>query len=421
MSHQEANSQPASAGISEQVRTFYEHYPYPRPTDSLEKYRKTWQDPQRRRADFHLSWPTRSFREDYSLLVAGCGTSQAAKHAIRWPTTQVTAIDVSATSVRCTENLKEKYNLQNLQIYQLPLERVQELGVSFDQIVCTGVLHHLADPDSGLRALRGVLKQDGAMHLMLYAPYGRTGIYMLQEFCKRIGIRSTDGDIRDLMVALRALPPGHPLQNLLRDSPDFQHEGAVADALLHPQDRAYSVPQLFDFLERNRLTFGRWLRQAPYSPCCGVMAQIPQASRMAGLPVAEQYAASELFRGTMIRHSLIVYRDDSPRLARGINFIDDNWRAYIPIRVPDTICVQERLPAGASGVLINQSHTYRDLILPINEIEKQWFGAIDGQRCIGQIIESASPSMPRNVKPDFARRFFERLWWHDQVVFDASR
>jgi SAM-dependent methyltransferase len=421
MSHQQANPQPASAGISEQVRTFYEHYPYPRPTDSLEKYRKIWQDPKRRRADFHLFWPTRSFREDYSLLVAGCGTSQAAKHAIRWPTTQVTAIDVSATSVRCTENLKEKYNLQNLQIYQLPLERVQELGASFDQIVCTGVLHHLADPDSGLRALRAVLKQDGAMHLMVYAPYGRTGIYMLQEFCKRAGIRPTDGDIRDLMVALRALPSGHPLQNLLRDSPDFQHESAVADALLHPQDRAYSVPQLFDFLERNQLTFGRWLRQAPYSPRCGVLAQIPQASRMAGLPVAEQYAAAELFRGTMIRHSLIVYRDNSPRLTRGINFVGDNWRAYIPIRVPDTICVQERLPAGVSGVLLNQSHTYRDLVLPINEIEKQWFGAIDGQRCIGQIFESTSPSMPRNLKSDFARRFFERLWWYDQVVFDASQ
>jgi hypothetical protein len=123
----------------------------------------------------------------------------------------------------------------------------------------------------------------------------------------------------------------------------------------------------------------------------------------------------------MIRHSLIVYRDNSPRVTRGINFVDDNWRTYIPIRVPDTVCVQERLPAGAAGVLINQSHTYRDLVLPINEIEKQWFGVIDGQRCIGQIIESASPSVPRTSQLDSARSFFERLWWHDQVVFDASR
>ena len=28
--------------------------------------------------------------------------------------------------------------------------------------------------------------------------------------------------------------------------------------------------------------------------------------------MAEQYAAVELFRGTMIRHSVVAYRDDSP-------------------------------------------------------------------------------------------------------------
>ena len=40
----------------------------------------------------------------------------------------------------------------------------------------------------GSSALRDVLNPDGAMHLMVYAPYGRTGIYMLQEFCRRIGV-----------------------------------------------------------------------------------------------------------------------------------------------------------------------------------------------------------------------------------------
>ena len=135
----------------------------------------------------------------------------------------MTGIDFSATSVRCTEELKRKYNLNNLQVRQLPIERVSELETSFDQIVCTGVLHHLADPDAGLSALRGVLKPDGgAMHLMVYAPYGRTGIYMLQEFCRRIGIRATDEEIRDLIAALKALPPGHPLETLLREAPDFR-------------------------------------------------------------------------------------------------------------------------------------------------------------------------------------------------------
>ena len=230
-----------AADVAEDVRDFYDRYPYPAPVESLDTYRRHWADPQRRRVDFHLFWPQRPYREDHSILIAGCGTSQAAKHAMRWPSAQVIGIDCSATSVRCTERLKRKYRLSNLQVRQLDVERVGELRAGFDQIVCTGVLHHLKDPDEGLAALRSALNPDGALHLMVYAPYGRTGIYMLQEFCRRLGIRACDEAIRDLSASLAELPAGHPLESLLSQAPDFRHEAALADALLHPQDRAYSV------------------------------------------------------------------------------------------------------------------------------------------------------------------------------------
>jgi SAM-dependent methyltransferase len=409
-----------STGVAdEEVRDFYNRYPYPRPIDRLDKYRRLWQDRQRRRADYHLFWPARPYREDHTILIAGCGTSQAAKHALRWPAAKVTGIDFSATSVRCTEDLKQKYNLDNLQIRLLPIERANDLETSFDQVVCTGVLHHLADPDAGLNALRDVLKPDGAMHLMVYAPYGRTGIYMLQEFCRRIGISAADQEIRDLIAALRTLPPGHPLETLLREAPDFRNEAALADALLHPQDRAYSVPQLFDFIQRRGLTFGRWVRQAPYSPHCGVVARIPQARRMAQLSLAEQYAAVELFRGTMVRHSVVAYRNDNPDGVPQVSLTGDAWLGCVPIRMPDTICIQERLPPGAAAVLINQSHTYKDLFLPIASTEKSLFDAIDGIRSIGDIVETMSSSSKKS-QIDIVRGFFERLWLYDQVVFDAS-
>lgn len=420
MSQKEAHDSTLTDGAVE-VRDFYERYPYPRPIDSLDKYQRLWQDPKRRRADYHLFWPAMSYKENRSILVAGCGTSQAAKQAIRWPEAHVTGIDFSATSVRSTEDLKRRYNLSNLTVHQLPIERVNDLETSFNQIVCTGVLHHLTDADAGLKALRGVLKPDGAMHLMVYAPYGRTGIYMLQEFCRRLGIPATDEGIRDLIAALVSLPPGHPLETLLREAPDFRHEAALADALLHPQDRAYSVPQLFDFIKRGGLTFGRWVRQAPYNPQCGVIAKIPQASRMAQLPLAEQYAAVELFRGTMVRHSMVAYRNDIPGGPQPVSFAGDAWFGYVPIRMSDTICVQERLPAGAAAVLINQNHTYRDLFMPIDSAEKCLFDAIDGKRAIGAIVEGALRSSQRKSQLDMARTFFERLWSYDQVVFDASR
>ena len=409
------------ADTAETVREFYERLPYPRPIDSLEKYQRLWQDEGRRRADYHLHWPAARYREDFSILVAGCGTSQAAKHAMRWPEAKVTGIDFSATSVRCTEALKRKHKLNNLELRELPVERAGELGTSFDQIVCTGVLHHLADPDAGLAALRDVLKPDGAMHLMVYAPYGRTGIYMLQEFCRRVGIAATDDGIRDLVTALGALPRGHPLQILLREAPDFRHEAALADALLHPQDRAYSVPELFDFMDSNGMAFGRWVRQAPYSVQCGVMARLPQASRMSELPLVEQYAAAELFRGTMVRHSVIAYRKDSPGARRAIDFDGDAWSGYVPIRMADTICIQERLPAGAAAVLINQTHTDTDLINAIDAAEKRLFDAVDGKSSIEEIAKKGAPSSRAELQLNLARAFFERLWRYDQVVFDASR
>jgi SAM-dependent methyltransferase len=406
--------------IAEGVRDFYDQHPYPQPVVSLDKYRLLWQDQNRRRAEYHLYWPASSYRENQSVLVAGCGTSQAARHALRWPSAQVTGIDFSATSVHYTEELKRKYNLNNLNVHQLPIERVNDFGMSFDQIICTGVLHHLPDPDAGLKALRDVLAPDGAIHLMVYASYGRTGVYMLQEFCRRIGIRATDEGIQDLIAIIKALPPGHPLENLLQLAPDFHQEAELADALLNPQDRAYSVPQLFDLIKKSGLTFGRWLKQAPYLPQCGALSNISLKNRFARLSLEEQFAAVELFRGTLVRHSVILYRSDSPSYPHLVNFTGDAWSNYIPLHMSDTICVSERLPQGAAAVLINQAHTYKDLFMPINTIEKLWYEAIDGSCRIEEIIKEKIGSSQKSAYLDMARTFYERLWWYDQVVFDAS-
>ncbi len=419
MMSQNKNPFATSGSVSEEVKAFYDRYPYPRPVESLDAYRRRWDDLQRRRADFHLFWPGKFFQQEFSILVAGCGTSQAAKYALRWPEARVTGIDVSETSIYHTQQLKQKYNLDNLQVGQLPIERMGELGKAFDHIVCTGVLHHLPDPDAGLKALREVLKPDGAMHLMVYARYGRTGIYMMQEFCRRLGIHAHDMEISDLIAALKELPQGHPLEYLLRVAPDFQNPAELADALLHPQDRAYSVPEVFEFIHKAGLEFGRWIRQAPYDPHCGTMASIPQSPRISGLPLPEQYAAVELFRGTMVRHSLVVYQNSTP--VQQVSFEGDAWLGYFPIRMSDTICIEERLPPGAAAVLINRNHTYRDLYMPINATEKLLLDAMDGNRSVADIIEKTWSSKPETSERNVARVFFERLWRYDQVVFDISR
>ena len=397
--------------IARSVNDFYERHPYPPPADDLDAYRRNWND-RRRRAESHLYWPDESYRDDRSVLVAGCGTVQAAHHALRWPSARITGIDVSAASIAFTLGLRRKYALDNLELKQLAVEDAAELGQTFDHVVCTGVLHHLPDPDAGLQALRDVLNPAGALSVMVYAPYGRTGIYILQEYCRRLGIGTTNAEIDDLAGALTSLPPEHPLTPLLRKSPDFATRAGLADALLHPNDRAYSVPQFLEFLGHAGLTFGRWVRQAPYLPWCGTFASSPHHARLVELTPEVQYGAAELFRGTMVRHSAIAYRSDAPVRAKPVNFEGDDWLQYVPIRLPDTIAVRERLPAGATAVLINRNHSCADLFLPIDAREDALLAAVDGKRTIAQICRS-------RCEPDFARDFFQKLWRWDQIVVSS--
>jgi len=69
--------------VSEEVRDFYERLPYPPPLQSLDEHRALYSVPERRRAMFHRIWPSERPRGHQEILVAGCGTSQAARYALR--------------------------------------------------------------------------------------------------------------------------------------------------------------------------------------------------------------------------------------------------------------------------------------------------------------------------------------------------
>ena len=72
------------------------------------------------------------------------------------------------------------------------------------------------------------------------------------------------------------------------------------------------------------------------------------------------------------------------------------------------------MPPGAAAVLINRSHSHTDIYLPIDAQEKRLYDAIDGARTIGELADE-------HGQLETAGPFFQRLGWHDQVVFDASR
>ena len=388
--------------------------PYPAPLTNLDDHLELYRNPERRRALFHLVFPTERPPATREILIAGCGTSQAARYALREPDARITGIDISETSLLHTRKLQEKYKLDNLTLRRLSLLEAEQLGKSFDLIVCTGVLHHLIDPEAGLKALRSVLRSEGAMQLMVYAIHGRVGIYMIREYCHLLGVVRSQEELVVLGATLQALPKDHPLANLLARGKDFRHPEALADAFLHPRDRAFSVPQIYHWLERCGMCFGRWVEQAPYLPQCGPLARTPHGERLDDLPESTQHAAMELFRGTMTQHNFIAYRDDRLQESQPIRFAGEQWRYYVPIRLPWTISVREGVPAGAAAVLLNPAHKHPDLILKVNEAQHCLFDQIDGRRTLGEIAQTSGTDEGRIVD------LFRRLWQYDQIVFDAS-
>jgi SAM-dependent methyltransferase len=315
----------------------------------------------------------------------------------------VVGIDVSSSSLEATKRLAERHGLVNLELRELPIEEAGTLGTEFDQIVCTGVLHHLVDPEAGLRALRDVLAPEGALQLMVYGRYGRFGIDLMREYSQRLGLETTTEDIDDLRRVLGEVPSGHPISHLLRETPDFRDPGAVADALLNPRERSYSVPDLYNLLGSGGMRFARWVRQAPYRPECGIMARLPHGERIATMGEVDQYTVMEMFRGTMSRHSLIAYRDDSPLPALG----REAWRTYVPMIPPTVVVIEERLPPGLAAAVINRAHVDTDLVCFLSSDELAVFSAIDGRAPLGEI-------------PGSSLALLERLWLHDLVMIDAS-
>lgn len=395
---------------SDAIAAFYDRHPYPPPIDDLSGHVAPVAEHVDRFAH-HRIWPSRRPASVRSVLVAGCGTSQAARIALREPGRDVVGIDVSATSVEHTRQLVERHAITNLTVEQLPIEEVGALGRTFDHVVCTGVLHHLVDPDAGLAALASVLAPGSALSLMVYAPHGRLGVNLMQDYCRILGVTTEPDDIADLVAALRELPPGHPLTRLLRDTRDFHDDDALADALLNPRDRSYSVDELFDLLDGAGLRFGRWLRQAPYLADCGSMSETPHRDRVLALPLQRQFAAMEAYRGTIDRHSVIARRavdSSEPGDPGGDDLLAAGFAMAVPIVAPSAVTVtdDERLPAGTAAALLDRGQASRDLVMFVDHDELEQFRAIDGDRTVTDL----------GIDPELVRRLVR----HDLVVLHTS-
>jgi SAM-dependent methyltransferase len=379
----------------ESVRQLYEQFPYPRALSSLDKlisgeHVASWS----LRSCLAIHFPDRPAPEEPEILVAGCGTTMAPTLAAANPNSRVLGIDVSEASLAISAGHAESQGLTNVEFRRLPIERVEELGRDFDYIHCHGVLHHLHDPAVGLRRLGDVCREDGVISLMVYARYGRAGLYMLQDLCARLGLGVNEHDGKRARSLLGILPPGHPFRIVAANLPEDVDLEEVMDMILHPRDLSYSTDDVRELVESAGMHFQRWLPAAQYDPDYTSMAQADLQHGIASMDFWQRSAAAELFWGTFIKHEFLV--TPVPRPSQHELFGEERILEAVVSLAGHFVVKHE----GDGIKLSNQFHLVPIEVRALGSDLLPLLRAVDGKRNVAEVLEvfyGGIPEEPRLV------------------------
>lgn len=387
----------------------YERWTYPQPIPNLDAWLVNnwqWFDPVHAH---RVLWPDREYKPDLDILIAGCGTNQAAVFAYTNPAAKVVAVDVSQPALDHERYLKDRHGLQNLELHLLPIEELPTLGLDFDLIVSTGVLMAMADPLAGMKALARCLRPDGAIALMLYARYGRIGVELMQSVFRDMGMHQDDASIQLVKETVPLLAADHPVRGYMRLAKDLRHsDAAVVDTFLHGRDRSYTVDECMELVTSAGLVFQGWFHKAPYYPPDLLATPGSFYPALNELPETKIWSVMERIGVLNACHFFMACSPDRPRESYTIDFSTPESLDYVPMM---------RMRCGLSGTELVRP----DWRISLNTAQLPFAQHVDGRRTIREIAagvaqSGASPRASIADLENFGRNLFQSLWRLDFVA-----
>jgi SAM-dependent methyltransferase len=382
----------------------YEAYPYPLRDPRDEAKRLIVGSPSHLREIDHWIFGAQR-RTPFRALMAGGGSGDgtimlAQQLATLGRPDQVVWLDRSAAARGVAEARARARGLTNITFVTGSLLDLPTLGLgAFDYIDCCGVLHHLPDPAAGLAALAGALAPGGGIGLMVYAPHGRTGVYMLQDALRLLAPPDQPPAAR-VEVAKR-LWKQLPDTAWLKKNPwitDHTKGGdaGLYDLLLNPRDIAFTVPALAALVEGAGLALTCLVEPLRYDPD-RYLADPKLRAVTAGLSPVQRAALAESMAGNMGIHIAYCRRAADPAPA-------PDWTdpAAVPVlRELDGAKLAQSL-AGKDALPI----TFDDIriTVPLPRRAAAILARVDGRRSLGAIVAevAALGHAPEAVWQDIA-------------------
>lgn len=418
------------------VRAQYESYPFPLrdPQDESKRLMITGQD-SLGKLNHYCFGGRQSFGNGFRVLVAGGGTGDHTiflAEQLRNYDASVTYLDISEASLKIARERARIRGLDNIEWHHGSLLDVASLDLGpFDLINCTGVLHHLPEPERGIEALRAVLAADGAMSLMLYGRTGRMAVYAGQELMRLVndGVTDPKRKTQYARAMVQCLPESNWL--LKGGNRDWQlrqyvdDESNLNDVLLHEQDRAYSVPEIYDFLADAQLELIEFTSFWTAAPCCRFMydpmSWISDANLKAQikkLPRQRQQAIAEAMSCVLTCHSFYAAPNAEGRIASAI---DADMVPFFHYFDPGELI---RNFGDAAGREIGLNYRKNFIQFRIGKYSTDLAAGIDGSRSIGELLEMVGQkygnTVPRSELMQNFMAFYQPLNTLDVLLLRHS-
>ncbi len=360
----------------------YEVYPYPERDPADEARRLITGSPSHPLEMDHFLWGgARDWTQPLKILVAGGGTGDGLVQLAQILTSagrpyEITYVDLSGAARRIAEARIAARGLSGITFHTGSLLEAPDLG-RFDYIDSCGVLHHLPDPDAGFAALRAALAPGGAAGIMVYAPYGRSGVYPLQAaFGALFAGLPPEARLTRARQIVERLPEGHPFRRNQTLVDHRQSDAGFYDLLLHSQDRAYSVPELLATFARTGWQLASFATPGLYDPMT-VTGAAHDLEAEAAMAVAEQ------LRGTIKVHNAYLVAADAPRPAPA----SGRNRALRPhLRGVEPRALAQAVAAGKTPTIRTGGEAVR---LRLDRKAAPLIAAIDGRRSLAEIASGA--------------------------------
>ena len=188
-----------------------------------------------------------------NILIAGCGTGIQIIEASRYSNCEITAIDLSNSSISYAKRKVDEYGLKNINFIEMDLLELTSLNKRFDLIECSGVLHHMNEPSKGLSNLFDVLEPEGFLKLGLYSKYAREEILKARQLIKEKDIKPNIDGIRNFRNDL--LNGEIKEVNEISNWSDFYSTSMCRDLCFHTHENCYTLIEIKNMLKVSNLEF----------------------------------------------------------------------------------------------------------------------------------------------------------------------